>query len=114
MTCTHGRLDLARPCKKKVTGTTLRFLPSYPEQLTGDFPCRANRARGSWSKQQVIGMMFGFLPNDFSPPLRPGPALQKKVTGTTLRFLPSYPERISGAASGRRVRDLGQNNKSLA
>ena len=50
--------------------------------------------RGSGQKQQVIGMMFGFLPNDL-PIGRPGPdpALQKKVTGTTLRFLPSYPER---------------------
>jgi len=65
MTCPNVRLVLDR-LSKKVTGRTLRFLPSYPEQLRGDFASQPAVQRGSRPKQQVIGTMFGFLPNDLS------------------------------------------------
>src|SRR6185437_14133337 len=74
MTCTVGPPDPGSGSAKKITGTTLRFLPSYLTCLGTDFPCPAAVQGGARPKQQVIGMMFGFLPNDLSArsPAYPG------------------------------------------
>jgi hypothetical protein len=48
---------------KKVTGTTLGFCPVTLATLER-FSRQRTVKRVSRSKQQVIGTMFGFLPND--------------------------------------------------
>ena len=59
---------IARSNKSIGSSFTVRKI-SFGE-LTGDFPCKATVQEGSWPKQQVIGTMLGFLPNDFRIQLR--------------------------------------------